>query len=496
MKRILTVLGTAFCIAAAAYAQTPNAPLPNAPVAAAVDSTASQKDAATQTLAWNMPQSAAAVASAPSAPGDVSLYTIVDLALRNSKSVQIAEADRKRTLAVRTQTRDVYIPNFSVGSGLGYSYGFPLGNPTLFNVQSSFLLFSFSQRDYIRSAQASLKATTYALKNTRQQVILDATLNYIELNKTLGQIAALQEALADTNNLVGVVEDRLHAGLASKMDRTQAQLTRAQTQLQIIRMEDHADELRRHLSGLTGLDATEISPVASSIPALPSLDFQGLISKKDRSPAVQSAFATANARMYSAKGDEKQSNRPIVFGAFQYARFAGFNGYSKYYQPNTFIPNNVGIGINATWPLFDRTRHDKAKESEAIAQHDRLQAELAKIQNDEGNLALWHSLRELEAQAQVSDLQQQLAQDTLASIVTQMNQGSVAGNGNPVTPQQADQYRIEERTRYVALSDAQFNVTRVKLDLLNAVGGLEDWAKQSPQPQSSSEGTNPDASSH
>jgi hypothetical protein len=60
-----------------------------------------------------------------------------------------------------------------------------------------------------------------------------------------------------------------------------------------------------------------------------------------------------------------------------------------------------------------------------------------------------------------------------------MNQGGT--NGQPVTPQQADQYRVEERTRFVGLQDAQFNVTRVKLDLLSATGDLEDWAKQSPQ---------------
>jgi hypothetical protein len=196
--------------------------------------------------------------------------------------------------------------------------------------------------------------------------------------------------------------------------------------------------------------------------------------------------------MYNARGDKKAQNLPIVFGALQYSRFSSFNGYQNYYL--AFQANNLAIGIQATWPLFDRTRHDKAVESAAIAEHDRQQAELAKIQNDEGNLALWHSLRELEAQEQVSDLQQQLAQLTLSSMVTQMNQGSASGS--PVMPQQADQSRIEERARYVALRDAQFNVTKVKLDLLNAIGGLEDWAKQSGQPQPASGVLTPTIPSH
>ena len=497
MKQILTVVASAISLTLAGYAQRTDAPLPNAPRPTAVlsNSTApSYLPKAGESLAMALPErppSNSAEIDA-SAVGDVSLYTIVDLALRNSHAVHVAEADQQRTRAVWMETRDIYIPSFSIGSGLGYSYGFPLGNPTLFNVQSQFLAFSFSQPDYIRSARAAAKAATLGLKDVRRQVILDASLNYIELNKTLAEIQALQQAMSDTDKLVSIVQDRLDAGLESKMDLTQAKLTRAQIQLQTIQLEDHADELRQHLSGLTGLDPNAITPAASSVPPLPDLDFQGLMSKENNAPAVQAAVATANARMYEAWGDKRSENRPIVMGAFQYARFSSFNGYDQYYR--SFTPNNIGVGINATWPLFDRIKHAKAEESAAIAKHDRQQAELAKIQNDEGNLALWHSLRELEAQEQVADLQQQLAQDTLTATVTQMNQGGT--NGQPVTPQQADQYRVEEHTRFVGLQDAQFNVTKVKLDLLSAMGDLEDWAKGSAQPQSDAATGNSSAASH
>jgi hypothetical protein len=75
-----------------------------------------------------------------------------------------------------------------------------------------------------------------------------------------------------------------------------------------------------------------------------------------------------------------------------------------------------------------------------------------------------------------------------------MNQGG--NNGQPIPPQQADQYRVEERTRYVDLEDARFNVTRVKLDLMSAVGDLEDWAKETMQPQDAPAATNPQTSPH
>ena len=105
-------------------------------------------------------------------------------------------------------------------------------------------------------------------------------------------------------------------------------------------------------------------------------------------------------------------------------------------------------------------------------------------------------MRELKAQEQVAELQQQLAKDTLASMVTQMNIGPAGTNAAPITPQQADQDRIDERTSYVDLQDAQFNVTRVKLDLLNAIGGLEDWVKEPTQTAASSHTLDPHVFSH
>jgi hypothetical protein len=55
----------------------------------------------------------------------VSFYTAVDLALRNSTPVRISAADVQHAEAAVMQTIDAYRPSFSVGSSLGYSYGFP-----------------------------------------------------------------------------------------------------------------------------------------------------------------------------------------------------------------------------------------------------------------------------------------------------------------------------------------------------------------------------------
>jgi outer membrane protein TolC len=470
------LLAAALLMSSFAHAQT-SKPVPNAP--------APKQAPLKPLLSYNpVPPGVAAPSSAAGdmLSGDkITFYTVVDLALRNSRAVHIAEAEQQRARGSWEKSRDVYIPSLSIGSGLGYSYGFPLGTPTLFNVTSQSLLFSFSQRDYIRSAKQGMKAATLSLKDARQKVILDASLGYIDLDKTLKQIGALRQATADSGKLIAIMQNRLHAGVGTDIQLTKAELTRAQIRLRTIQMENHADEIRRHLSHLTGLSPWLIDPAASSVPPLPGLDFSQLLDAGGKAPSVQAAVATANSKMYAAWGDKRQNYRPTVQFAFQYARFAGFNNYQQYYNARHFQFDNFGIGIQAIWPLFDPLRRDKAIESKAEATRARQQAELARIQTNEKNFTLWRTLRELKAEEQVATLQQRLAQDTLAATLTEMNSNSAPVHGSPVTPQQAQQNRIDERTGFVSLEDSKFNVTRAKLELLNAVGELENWAKTSAQ---------------
>ena len=110
---------------------------------------------------------------ASGASAQVSLYTMVDQALRNNPKVRMGVADVQHAEAGVAESVDAYKPSFLLGSSVGWTYGFPLGQPEIFSVTAQSLAFSFSQPDYIRSARKSLEAAQLQLKDTRQQVILD-----------------------------------------------------------------------------------------------------------------------------------------------------------------------------------------------------------------------------------------------------------------------------------------------------------------------------------
>jgi len=63
--------------------------------------------------------------------GQVSLATVVDLAERNSAPVRVALAEVQRATAGLQESKDAYLPSFVLGSSVGYTYGFPVGPPSV-----------------------------------------------------------------------------------------------------------------------------------------------------------------------------------------------------------------------------------------------------------------------------------------------------------------------------------------------------------------------------
>ena len=97
----------------------------------------------------------------------VSLTTVVELAQKNSTTVKLADADLQKAKAALGQTEDAYIPNFVIGSQIGYSHGFPTGQPSVGNASMQSLVLSFSQRQYTKAARAGVEAANSASKGCK-----------------------------------------------------------------------------------------------------------------------------------------------------------------------------------------------------------------------------------------------------------------------------------------------------------------------------------------
>ena len=414
---------------------------------------------------------AGALLAASSAAAQISLASTVDLALQNSPKVRMGDADVKRAQAGLSETRDAWVPNFVLGSGVGYTYGFPVGQPSILNVSSQSLLYSFSQPSYVRAARAALKSAQLSLKDTKDQVTLDCAMAYIQLDTDTRELAALDEEKAAAERLVSIEHQRLIAGVASRMDETKAQITSAQVDLKHLHLEDDVDAQRQKLAHWTGLPASSFIPQSKSIPPAPELSGDVVLSGN---AGIQAALANAKSKRELSFGDAKQNYRPQFGFGMEYNRYAEFNNYQDYYL--RFQHNNFDIGVQITFPLFDAGRRAKARESAAEAVHATAQADQAKNQASEQVETLRHSLRELNAQQRFAELQSQLAQEQLATVQSELANGTGSPNAAPVSPRDEELAKIQAEERYQDALNAGLSLRRAQLSLLRAVGSIESWA--------------------
>lgn len=418
-----------------------------------------------------------ALAAASHASAQISLTSAVDLALKSNPRVRMAEADVAKSVAVLAQAKDAYIPSVTAGSGLGYSYGYPLGQPSVVNTTVQSAILNWSQRDYIRAARDGMQAAAFSLQAARADVEQDTVLAFITLDRDLQREQALGDELNQADQLVSITSDRLNAGVDNAMDLTQARLTAAQIRLARLHAEDDTAVDRIKLAHLMGLPAEGLTTVAGSVPLLTAPAPNAPPLALPDSPTVQAAFANAHAKQEIAWGDRKKLYHPDVYLAGQYSLFAKFNNYQVYFPPGTFRYNNAGIGVQVSWPIFDRSRKDHAAETAADALHARAEADLARLNEQDGHAQLARSTAELAAKAEVATLEQQLAQQQLDVIRTQL-QASAATTGSPQrTPRDQANAAIDERRKFVDLIDARFQLQQAQVQLLHAQGTLDPWLR-------------------
>ena len=423
--------------------------------------------------------SSALVCAATSAVGQISFTTAVDLALRNSPKVLMAQANVDKARAALEESKDVYIPSVSAGSGLGYSYGFPVGQPSIFNFTSQSLIFNYSQRDYVRGARSALDAANLALKDAREAVAEDAALSFLTLDRDTQRQAALVEQAGFAARLVAIVQERLDAGQDTSIDFTSARLTAAQIRLARLRADDEVAIDQAHLARLLGLPAQALSVSSNSLPAFPTSPDLGVAPMT--SPAVNAAYATARSKRQIAFGDSRYLWRPQIYFAAQYNRFTKYNNYDLYYK--NFQHNNAGIGIQIQLPIFDMAHRAKARESAADAAHAEHEADMARDQFLEGRLKIQHSTAELAARAEVATLDQRLAQQQLDALLVQMKSGTGNSSAPQMTPKDEQTSRIAERQKFLAVLDANFQMRQAEINLLRQTGELEGWLKSAAQSQ-------------
>jgi outer membrane protein TolC len=402
------------------------------------------------------------------------LQRAIELALAHSTVSAVASADLQRTYASYRELRNNYLPQFVVGSGLGWSYGFPLSlegaAPALVNVIGQSTVFNPAQRQFMNAARTEWQASQLQSKDQRNAVIQDVAVSYAELAKWEARLTRLQSDETEAQQMEKAVAQRLQEGVDSAVDLNKAKLTSARVRLHMTEARGSADVLRRHLADLTGLPLPAIELAPETIPALPRVASEDNLPEKAvaASPAIKFAEQHALAESMRASA-EHRSLLPSLDFAAQYARLSKFNNYDQFYRK--FQADNATIGVAIRFPLFNASQRARAQAADAEAVKAKKQAEASRNQVQEETLKLQRAAEQLDAAREVAQLEYQLAQSSLDAAQIRVD----AKTG---TLHELADARAQANERYLAFQDADFEYQRVRLNLLRATGDLETWALQ------------------
>src|SRR5260370_26057957 len=265
------------------------------------------------------------------------LERAIRLAVAHSTSSASAAADVQRAFASYRELRNNYFPQIVVGSGLGWSYGYPLSiegsAPALANAVAQSTVFNPAQRQFLHAAKMEWLASEFQGKDPRNAGIQDVALTYAELAKWEARLQRLQQDKAQAQQMEQAVAERLQEGVDSAVDLNKAKLTAARVRLHRAEARGSADVLRRHLSTLTGLPVSSIELVPDTIPALPPVGSEEDLSEKAiaSSPATKFADHHSLTESMRALGAHRALHPSIAFSA-QAARLSSFNSYDQFYR--------------------------------------------------------------------------------------------------------------------------------------------------------------------
>lgn len=405
----------------------------------------------------------------------ISLTSAIDLAIRNSPRVKSSQSDVAKAQAILGESKDVYIPTLTAGAALGQAYGYSPYPPTLFTLTSSSLVYNASQFSYIHAADAGVDAALRALADMRENVTEEAALAFIAVDHDQQREDILRQESGYSARLLQIVQDRFDAGQDSRIDLTGARLADARLRLALLHAADDTATDREHLARLIGLPPASLR-AEGGFPAAPVTQAKTVNADPYANAAVASAFANARAKKFQAHGDATFLYRPQISFVAQYNLYATFTNAFKNLNA-TYIgglqPNDEAFGVRIDIPVLDRLRKSKALESMADANKALHDAEFAQISVLDAQSRLSHNVDTLKAQAEVAELDQDLAQQQLEIVQLQLQ--SANSGPQPMTPKDEQNSRIAEREKYLAVIDNAFQLHQAEVSLLRQWGRLEAW---------------------
>lgn len=414
-------------------------------------------------------QEATAPASSSAAPVVLTLKRAIELALQNSKDIQVAKIQARVADHAAQITKAQFMPNLYAGSGAGYSNGIPETPggraPSVFSVTYTEQVFNEPLRGQAKEMQEQSNSQKIVLQDARNDVITRTAMSYLELGKVQHSLDLLRKERESAEKILQVTQERQGEGFELPVEVTKAQLTKAQVEQRILQLEGREDELETFLRYQLGLaDSQEIQVTPEELPGEAEQAGDNLVAMAlTNNTGLQLAQSDVRAKEFRLKG-EKRGYLPTLEFVSVYSVLAKYNNYQQFF--NAFQRNNFNAGVNVQVPIFSA----RVKANVGLAQVN-LDAARAVLGNKKSEVSAevrqkTRRVRAMDAAKEVTRLELQLAQQNVSVLQAQFGEGKL-------NLREMEKARLNENEKWMAYLDANFQKQQAQLELLKTAGQLD-----------------------
>jgi outer membrane protein len=405
-------------------------------------------------------------ATGSNAPVALTLKLAIELALQNSKDIQLAKLQVRVTDDTALVTGSEFRPNLYVGSGAGYTYGIPSTPggqaPSIFNVTYTQQVLNEPLRGVRREQLEQAQTQRVLLEQTRELVMARVASAYLELVKVRHVLDLLQKEKQSADKIVEVTQQRQGEGYELPQEVTKAQLTRAQVVQRIFQLEGRQDELEVYLRSQLGLAAEQsIDVTPEDLPGSAEQEGANLVAMASQSsPSILLAESQVKGKEFRLIG-EKRGYWPTLELVSLYQVLAKFNNYNQYLRnPADFRYNNLNAGVNVQMPIFSSKTRANVELAKANLEAAKINLASQRTQVSAEVRQKSRRVQGADAAKEVARLELQLSQQNLAVVQSQFSEGKL-------------NLRDVENEKWMTYLDANFQRQQAQLELLRTAGQLD-----------------------
>ncbi|MGA8028984.1 MAG: TolC family protein, partial [Bryobacteraceae bacterium] len=365
--------------------------------------------------------------------------------------------------------QDPFRPKVYGGSGLAYTYGYPNsieGNaPSLFEVRTDMSLYNRPLSYALAAAKESARGSQFGVQSKADDVAYQAADLFLTASQVEHQAETISNQLPSLEKVAQAMSAAVEEGSELPLELKRSRVNLAMSQERLGEAELDRDYYEMMLAVLLGYPAADrVKPVDSE---LPSIDTPA--SEADAADAALRSNRELRQMQSNVLAKEldlrsyKAARLPQIDLVAQYALFAKYN-YEQYFQK--FQSNNFQLGASIKIPvLIGSASRGQAEQAATDMLKIRIQMDQVRNRIITEARRSYEQWKKAESIRDLARMQLDLAREDLTVQLAQNNEGRI-----PL--KQVEQSRLEESDRWIALYDAEIQVTRAKLAILRQTGNL------------------------